>query len=148
MRGRAGHDAGSIGGVEVLPLCLLVLVGFALLLANGWAVVDARGVAADAAREAARAFAEAPADLDPWAEASGAALRAVDSTGRSRQRISVRIDAVGHRRCSPVTVEVTYRVPTSWLPGTSGGPQLGVVRARHTTVVDPYRSGLSGDGCG
>lgn len=143
----ATAERGTVGGIEVLPICLLVLVGFTLLVANAWAVVDARGVTDDAAREAARAFAETPADRDPWAEANLAATRAVGAAGRTTGRASISIESAGPLRCAPVTVEVTYRVPTVLVPGRTRGPLLGVVRSRHTTIVDPYRSGLGGDGC-
>lgn len=148
MSDGAAAERGTVGGVEVLPLCLMVLVGFTLLVVNAWAVVDARGVADDAAREGARAFAEAPAAVDPWAEARRAVDRTIGATGRATERTTMRITTVGPLRCSAVTVEVASRVPTVLVPGRRVGPLLGVVRSRHTTVVDPYRSGLGGDGCG
>ena len=49
-----------VGGVEILPLALLVFTAGMLLVMNGWAIVDARLAVAGAAREAVRTAVEAP----------------------------------------------------------------------------------------
>jgi hypothetical protein len=47
-------------------------------------------------------------------------------------------------RCERVTVEVRHDVPTVVLPFAGGWGSLVTVTARHSEVVDPYRSGLPG----
>ena len=59
MRRRCADERGAVGGIEVLPLGMLVLVVGTLLVVNAWAVVDAKLAASAAAREAARAYVEA-----------------------------------------------------------------------------------------
>ena len=58
-RGRAGGDGGQVGGIEALPFGLLVFVVGALLVANAWAVVDAKLAVDAAARQATRHYVEA-----------------------------------------------------------------------------------------
>ena len=69
-RGRG--EAGQVGGIEAVPFGLLVLVVGVLLLAHAWAVVDAKFVTTSAAREATRAFVEAPSEAQGAIDASGA----------------------------------------------------------------------------
>ena len=52
-------DAGMVGGIEALPFGLLVFVVGALLVANAWAVVDAKFAVDAAARQATRSYVEA-----------------------------------------------------------------------------------------
>ena len=55
----ARHDEhGQVGGIEGLVFGVLVFVFGALLVANAWAVVDAKSAASVAAREAARVCVE------------------------------------------------------------------------------------------
>ena len=67
-----GAKVGVVGGIEVLPFGFLVFVAGSLLLANAWAVVDAKLAVEAAAREAGRAYVEAPSPAD----AVGSARRA------------------------------------------------------------------------
>ena len=68
------EDCGQVGGIEVLPFGLLVFIVGTLLVANAWAVVDAKLAVTSAAREAVRSYVEAddgavfPAALGwhPW----------------------------------------------------------------------------------
>ena len=57
---RPRGDAGQIGGVEAVPFGLLVLIVGILVAAHTWAVVDAKFLTGAAAREATRAYVEAP----------------------------------------------------------------------------------------
>lgn len=145
-RGRG--EAGFVGGFEALPFGFLVFVAGTLLLANAWAVVDAHVAADAAATEAVRTFVEASGDGGA-AIAAGeqAALDAIEGQGKSAGRTTIAWEGAELVRCQPVTATVTYRVPTIAVPwlGSFGG---GVVTtsARHTEVVDPWRSGLEVEG--
>ncbi len=77
--GRLRGDAGQVAGIEAVPFGLLVLTVGVLLVAHTWAVVDAKFVTTAAAREAARAYVEAP--LPGLAEAS--AMEAARRRGRA-----------------------------------------------------------------
>jgi hypothetical protein len=141
-----GED-GSVGGFEALPFGLLVFVAGSLLLANAWAVVDADLATSAAAREAVRAFVEAPPAEDARARGEEAAIAALVAHGKRAERATVEWSAAVPERCAPVTVTVGYRVPSLSVPwiGAFGG---GVIEARssHTEVVDPWRAGLPTDG--
>jgi hypothetical protein len=147
------RDRGQVGGIEVLPLALLVFVVGTLLVANGWAAVDAKAAAGTAAREAARAYAETPAGLSPaaaWARAEARGLDAFAAAGKDPAAASLLpLEGGGSvNRCSRIVVETTYRVPAVTVPWVGGLGEGIVVHARHTARVDPFRSGLDGDGCG
>jgi hypothetical protein len=116
-------DAGQIGGVEAVPFGLLVLLVGILLIAHTWAVVDAKFRTTTEAREATRAFVEAPGP---------AAAGVVDG------RVVGRFD-----RCAVVRFEARATVPAFGLPWRSDRPEI-TVRSTHDEVVDPYRDGLGG----
>lgn len=151
---RRTDDTGQVGGVEVLPLGLLVLTVGSLLIANGWAVIDAKAAAGAAAREAARSYAETPAGLADdaaWARAQARGMEAFVSAGKDPIAAEV-VPVEGGRtvtRCGRVVVEARYRVPAITVPFVGGLGDGIEVRARHSALVDPYRSGLQrGGGCG
>src|SRR4029079_720569 len=58
--GRRHTERGVVGGIEVLPFGFLIFVVGSLVIANAWAVIDARMAADAAARQAARAYVESP----------------------------------------------------------------------------------------
>jgi hypothetical protein len=121
-------EAGQVGGLEAIAFGMLVLVLGVLIIGNSWGVIDAKGAASDAAREAARTFATAPAGTD--AEADGlarqAALDTVHELGWSRPGITIRRTAV-------------FRLP--WIRSKLSA---FTARASHSESVDPYRSGVPG----
>lgn len=149
---RLRGDAGQVGGIEAIPFGLLVFVVGGLLVANAWAVVDAKLATDAAAREAVRAFVEAPDLATAEAAADAAARRSVAAHGRDGTRAEVALlEAARFVRCERITIEVTYKVPALTLPligGWGDGPLA--VRSRHSEVVDPFRSGVPGEalGCG
>ena len=138
------NERGFAGGFEVLPFGLLLFVSGTLVLTNGWAVIDAKLAAAAAAREAVRAYVESPTEAGAVDAARRAANDAIDGHGRDPLRASIEF-ALGpdFRRCAPNTVVVRYRVPTLRVPFV-GAFGSGVIEtsARHTEIVDPYRTGL------
>ncbi|HET9690847.1 MAG TPA: hypothetical protein VFP61_06820 [Acidimicrobiales bacterium] len=140
---RATGEGGFAGGAEGLLFgCLLFVVG-TLLAANAWAVVDAKLAADAASREAARTYVEAPDAAVATAEAVAAARAAIAGYGRAPGRSSTSVTGGGFGRCERITVTVAYAVPLVALPGIQAG-RGEVVRAAHSEVVDPYRSGLPG----
>jgi hypothetical protein len=144
-RGRG--DAGQVGGIEALPFGLLIFVVGALLIANAWAVVDAKFATDAAARQAVRTFVEATRADDALAEARPAGLDAVEAHGRDPARATVDpLGAARLERCERVTFEVVYEVPALSLPFIGGyGRAPFRVRSAHSELVDPFRSGVPGE---
>src|SRR5690242_7867104 len=110
MRARGGaarrDETGQVGGVEALAFGVLIFVLGVLVIANAWGVIDAKLAAAGAAREAARAFVEAPDADRAQNQAVTAALEAVAAQGRNPARAHV--DVAGQWvRCARVVVTVT-----------------------------------------
>ncbi len=141
-RRAADAELGQAGGIEVLALGLLVFVVGSLIVANAWAVIDAKLAVTGAAREGARAYVEAaPADAD--AAAVRAARESMAGHGRSADRLEVTRDGEPYGRCRRVVVTATYPVPLVSLPFV-GGLGSVEVRSQHTEIVDPFaaRPGL------
>jgi hypothetical protein len=143
-------DSGQMAGMEAIPFGLLILVVGALLVANAWAVVDAKLAVTAAAREAVRAFVEAPSEEAAHRLATTAARDSIAGHGHdpAALRLTIRTGS-GFGRCSEVTIDAEMRVPSVTLPFSRGFGRDFAVRATHTEVVDPYRSGLAGEAiCG
>jgi len=139
---RHRDESGQLAGIEALPLGLLVFVIGALVVANAWAVIDAKFAAVSAAREASRAYVEARSADDADAESRSAAQGVVKSLGRDPQRLRLTASGGGFARCDEVTFEARYPVPAITLPWLGGFGQGFWATARHTEVVDPLRSGV------
>jgi hypothetical protein len=143
-------EAGQVAGIEVIPFGLLVFVVGALVVANVWAVFDAKTTATAAAREATRAYVEAPNAAEGDSAAHSAASDAVRAVGRNPARMTLRIQLDGgFVRCGRVTSEATYRVPFVRLPWIGGVGDGATVVGRHSEIVDPFRSEVPGEAsCG
>ena len=137
-------EGGQVGGVEALVLGALVFVAGVLLIANAWGVVDAKLAASSAAREAARAYVEAPSATAALPAARAAAAEALAGHGRSSARAEVVIVSGAFVRCTRVTFEVRHLVPMLRIPFLGPAGAAFTARARHSELVDPYRSGLTG----
>jgi hypothetical protein len=144
---RARGDLGQVGGMEALPFGLLVFVLGALLIANAWAVVDAKFATDAAARQAARTFVEGADTSTARQQAEAAARDAIAGHGRDPDRAEVHpVGSPELVRCARATFEVTYTVPALSLPLIGGyGRAPFLVRSTHTELVDPFRDGLPGD---
>ena len=140
-------ERGQIGGFEVLPFGLLLFVSAMLVVANAWAVVDAKFAASSAAREASRAYTESTSEIEADGSIDTHAHEALAAYGRDGDRVEIRVDAEPFGRCSRVTVEVSYRVPALTVPFIGGFGSGITARSRHSEIVDPYRSGLPEGGC-
>jgi hypothetical protein len=147
MTGRCRGDRGQVGGIEALPFGLLIFVVGSLLIANAWAVVDAKFATDAAARQAVRTFVEADEDATAVSQAEAAGLAAIDSHGRDPERATVRpVGPAPLERCARVTFEAVYEVPALTLPFIGGYGQAPFrVRSAHSELVDPFRSGLAGE---
>lgn len=132
--------------MEGLVFGMLVFVGGALVIANAWAVVDAKLAASAAAREGARAFVESTAPTADGAvdEARVAAGDAIAGYGRSPARMRfATLEEPQLLRCARVTVQVEYPVPLISIPFLGRHGNGFTARARHSEIVDPFRAGLS-----
>lgn len=149
-------DSGQVGGIEVLPLGVLIFVVGILLVANAWAVVDAKLAVDAAAREAARRYVEA--DTVDIADATDAEHAAVDAGlaalaahgrdgSRGRVWLSSLIGPDGHAeftRCARATWTASYHVPALTLPWVGGFGQPFEITSSHSELVDPFRDGVPG----
>jgi hypothetical protein len=151
-----GTDSGQVGGVEALPFGLLVFVVGALLVANAWAVVDAKLAVDAAARQATRTFVEfdvgpAGSSVDAEQVAVHAGLDALDAHGRDPALAAVGLRSLqgsagqtGYTRCARATFTATYQVPALTIPWIGGFGRGIEVSSSHSELVDPYRSGVPG----
>lgn len=146
-RGRGARCRGDdgLGGVEVLPFGLLVFVIGGLLVANAWAVVDAKLAVSTASREAVRAYVEAASPAEAAMAADAAARAVIAGHGRRPERLVLHARHRGDepwRRCAQVVITARYQVPALSLPWIGGyGSGFEVVSA-HSERIDPYRAGL------
>lgn len=141
---RRGQDSGQIAGIEVLPFGFLLFVAVVLVVANAWAVIDAKMAVSAAAREAARTLVESdPADA--FAAADARALEVLAAYGRddpSRTTIEPPLIEGGtFGRCARVTVTVSYEVPAVVVPFIGGLGDGFTATASHSELIDPYRDG-------
>lgn len=151
-----------VGGVEALPFGILVFVVGALLVANAWAVVDAKLAVDAAARQATRRYVEARVSSTEGASgaeqaAVDAGLAALDAHGRDPAQATVGLSGLqgaggqqGFTRCARATFTATYRVPALTVPWVGGFGDGIEVTSSHSELVDPYRSGVPGsaEACG
>lgn len=144
---RCRGDRGQVGGIEALPFGLLIFVVGSLLIANAWAVVDAKFATDAAARQAARTYVEASSPDTALLLAEQAAREAIEGHGRDADRAEVQpVGATELVRCARATFEVVYEIPALSLPFIGGyGNAPFVVRSTHSELVDPFRSGLDGE---
>jgi len=141
--GRFRGDAGQVAGIEAVPFGLLVLTIGVLVVAHTWAVVDAKFVATAAAREATRAYVEAPSSALARARAADAARAVVERSGRDPGALGLIPSTSSFGRCVPAGHDVALEVPAVAVPWRRERPAV-VVHADHVEVVDPYRDGLPG----
>ena len=148
MIARARDELGFAGGLAGLLFGVLIFVFGTVLVAYGWAVVQTKAAVVDAARQAARTYVEAPDSLDAYESARGAAYASLAAKDRNPAHAALRIATGGFGRCERVTITVSYPAPAVVFPL---GSLLGgsTVKAEHSEIIDPYRSGLPGSAaCG
>jgi hypothetical protein len=131
-----------VAGIEAIPFGLLTFVVGALFVANAWAVIDAKMAVSAAAREATRAFVEAPVDADALALADAAARSAIQGAGRDPDELVLTALDATFARCETVRFQASYQIPAIHVPWLGGFGSGFTVVARHAEVVDPYRTGV------
>lgn len=142
--GTRRDQRGQVGGIEGLIFGVLVFVFGTLLVTNAWGVVDAKLAASAAAREAARTYVESGASADAETQATVAARQAIEGHRRDWARAELQLTGQGFGRCARITATVAYEAPLMVIPLLGQHGTGFTVTARHSEVVDPYRSGLSG----
>lgn len=141
LRGRG--EQGQVGGLDALVFGVVVFVLGVLVIANSWGVIDAKLAASSAASDAARAYVQL-VNSDPAAAAGAAAAQAITDSGRSAARMNLTLTGAP-TRCGAVLAVVRYRVPVVIVPLLGGFGDGFTVEATHAELLDPYRSGLSGE---
>lgn len=139
------NEDGQIAGVEGVIFGVLVFVLGTLVIANAWGVVDAKMAAASAAREATRTFVESRASTTDAAlvEAEAAAAATIEGYGRRASRMGFVAEEAALQRCARVTVRIDYPVPLISIPLLGRYGRGFTATARHSEIVDPFRSGLA-----
>lgn len=148
VRRRATGERGQAGGAEVLPLAFLTFVFAMLVVVNAWSVVDADLATTSAAREAVRAFVEAPDEWSALEAATLAAEQAIAGHGRAVDTTSVSVRYLGDTgwgRCSRIAVTVRHPMPTVRIPVLGGYGHAFDVVATDSEIIDPWRGGLEGE---
>lgn len=141
MRARLSDERGMVGGVEVLPFGFLIFVSFALVIANAWAVIDAKLAVEAAAREAGRAYVEAH-DADSAASAADRAAReAMAGAGKNPERLTLQLQGGEYERCQVVEHITSYDVASLTVPFIGSFGSGFTVTGRHRSVIDPFASG-------
>lgn len=130
-------------GITALPLGLLTFVVGVLLVANAWAVIDAKIAVSAAAREATRAYVETPPGADPMTRADAAARQALQGAGRDPGRMRLQPLQAALVRCAVVRFEARYTVPGITVPWVGGYGSGFTASARHAEIVDPFRTSLA-----
>jgi hypothetical protein len=138
-------DRGQFGGIEALPFGVLIFVVGALLVANAWAVIDAKLAATSAVDEAARTYVESHNPDRAYDEAKAAAAEAIRNYGRDPDHLDLPPPRITFGRCQEVTFDGTYIVPAITLPWIGGFGSGIRVHAHHTEIVDPFRNGVPGE---
>ena len=142
-------EEGFAGGAEGLIFGLLLFVVGTLLVGNAWSVVDTKMALDAASREATRTYVEAPDALSADRDARRAAAAALQGYGRDPSLGVVTIAGAPFGRCQRVTVVLSYRAPLVQLPFVGMAGRAEDIRAQHSELVDPYRTGLPGtSSCG
>ncbi len=142
MRRVRRDESGQVAGIEAIPFGLLTFVVGALFVANAWAVIDAKMAVSAAAREATRAFVEAPAGADPFAQADAAARSAIKGAGRDPDQLVLTALDATFARCETVRFQASYQIPAIHVPWLGGSRSGFTATARYAEVVDPYRTGV------
>lgn len=145
---RARGETGAVGGIEVLPFGILTFVVGSLLVANAWAVVDAKLAVTSASREAVRQYVEAPDRASALSRAHTVARDTMRGHGRDPAKMRLTVEHPGDRpwgRCTRVVVSVVYPVPALSLPWIGGYGTGFEAAASHSEIIDPFRAGLPGE---
>lgn len=138
-------ERGVVGGIEAIPFGLLIFVSGALLVANAWAVVDAKMATESASREATRLLVESDGRVGAAREVGEAAFEShVGHRNRLQFQANIggQAGTEGFERCARVSVTFTYTTPALSVPLIGGWGSGITVTSTHSEIVDPYRAAL------
>lgn len=141
---RCSGEGGFVGGFEGLLFGFLLFIVGTLLAAYAWAIVDTKEATAEAARQAARTYVEAPNPSVAYQQAQLAADQALSGYGYNPARAHVALVSGTFARCGRITIAVSYPAPVLLLPIVGKVGTGRSVTARQSELVDAYRSGLPG----
>ena len=151
LRPREFDERGFAGGFAGLLFGLAIFVAGTLLAAYAWSVVETKAAASAAAREATRSFIAQASPASGLEAARQAAVAALTGRVSDPGKAAVTLVSGTFGRCERITIAVTYPAPAIAVPlvrtiGPLGG---GHVRAMHSEVIDPFRTGIPGSArCG
>lgn len=142
---RPGRHEGGQASAEVLLISATVLMAVLVIIIRTWAVIDTKFRVVGAAREAVRAYVEAPTADRANEDALRAALRAMDRD--SLDELPIARDRFfrregGFERCERIRITVRWEVPAirAWIVRFGAVTVTGT----QTEVVDPFRNGRTG----
>ncbi len=137
-RARAHHDEAGMGGIEVLPIGLLVLTVVSLIVISAWSVIDAKLATTGAAREATRTA------VETFSFASGTAAGREAWKGHDRAETPTIAFAGELTRCGRISATVTAAIHPVNVPFLHSWGTIAV-RSVHSELTDPYRNGRTGE---
>jgi Flp pilus assembly protein TadG len=147
LQHRVDRSERGQAGAEAVAIALILGIAIVLLFANVWVLVDAKMRVGEAAREGARAIVEANTPGDsPTQTARTAGSEAFLGASRlvHAPEYVVRADN-GFGRCGRVAVQVRARIRTITLPFVGRWSPDFEVQSTHSEIIDPFRSGLTGE---
>jgi hypothetical protein len=132
-------------GAEILFFSVVMFSALTLVVINTWATIDAKFMVTAAAREATRSFVEAESASAATSAANAAAVRVIEGYGAKTNGQPPLSITGSFGRCQRVAIRSSYRIPALKIPffGITIGTRT--VGSTHSEIVDPYRSGISGE---
>jgi Flp pilus assembly protein TadG len=135
---RTRRSEAGMGGIEVLPIGVLVITIVSFVVISAWSVVDAKLAATAAAREAARTA------VETYDRTAAKNAGRIAWAGHDRTE-SPNIEVNGSTaRCGRIVVTVTADIETIKVPVIRSWGTI-TVKSVHSEVTDPYRNGNKGE---
>jgi hypothetical protein len=138
-RSKRDRTEAGFGGVEVLPIGLLVMTIVTFVVLGAWRVIDAKVATGSAATEAARTLVE----TFDTRQAARAGQAAWVGHGNTESLIAVTFEGAV-TRCGRITAIATTTVEPLRVPLVKSWTSI-TVTSRHSALVDAYRNGNSGE---
>lgn len=130
-------EHGQVAGIEAVPFGIAIFVGLTLVIVNGWAQLNARGVADSIAREYLRAYTQSDSAGAALAAGDRAVARVVAAHQLGATKVSVEPPTV-FAPCAKAQVTVRLEIPAVRVPfiGTLGSAEVSAVG---NDRIDAYR---------
>ena len=140
------HEDGFVAGSDMMFFAVVIMLTATMLMVELWSVLATRAAVDRAAREASRAYVEAPDLNAARTNARAAATAALDGRGTLIEAaVDDALTEQGWGRCVRIEVVVRASVPRITLP-ILGGMGATTVTGRHSELIDPWRSSNTLDG--